>query len=30
VHEAMRSAWLDEEALAVKNHPPASEEPDEA
>jgi DNA-binding transcriptional LysR family regulator len=30
VHEAMRSAWLDEEALAVKNHPPAFEEPDQA
>jgi DNA-binding transcriptional LysR family regulator len=30
VHEAMRSAWLDEEALAVRNHPSASEEPDPA
>jgi DNA-binding transcriptional LysR family regulator len=30
VHEAMRSAWLDEEALAVKNHPPAADEPDSA
>ena len=30
VHEAMRSAWLDEDALAVRNHPPASEEPDQA
>lgn len=24
VHEAMRSTWLDDTALAVKNHPPAS------
>jgi DNA-binding transcriptional LysR family regulator len=30
VHEAMRSAWLDEDALAVRNHPPASEEPGQA
>jgi LysR family hydrogen peroxide-inducible transcriptional activator len=30
VHEAMRSAWLDQDALAVRNHPPASEEPDQA
>ena len=30
VHEAMRSAWLDEQALAVRNHPSGSEEPDPA
>ena len=30
VHEAMRSAWLNEDALAVRNHPPASKEPDQA
>jgi LysR family hydrogen peroxide-inducible transcriptional activator len=30
VHEAMRSAWLDEEALAVRNHPPVSAGPDQA
>ena len=29
VHEAMRSAWLDQAALAVRSHPPASEEPDQ-
>jgi DNA-binding transcriptional LysR family regulator len=28
VHEAMRSAWLDEQALAVKNHPQDRDEPD--
>jgi DNA-binding transcriptional LysR family regulator len=30
VHEAMRSTWLDAEALAVKNHPPAPPESDPA
>jgi DNA-binding transcriptional LysR family regulator len=30
VHEAMRSAWLDEQALAVKNHPQDRDEPDSA
>jgi DNA-binding transcriptional LysR family regulator len=28
VHEAMRSAWFDEQALAVKNHPQDRDEPD--
>ena len=30
VHEAMRSTWLNEAALAVRNHPAGSEEPDGA
>jgi LysR family hydrogen peroxide-inducible transcriptional activator len=30
VHDAMRSAWLDHEALAVKNHRTASESSDPA
>jgi LysR family hydrogen peroxide-inducible transcriptional activator len=30
VHEAMRSAWLDGEALAVRNHPTAPTDPDPA